>query len=87
MTNTQNHNLVNKKWKPIAIIFIILFTLETLFVGWGVILAIEEEEKNYECLYDICDDYPQAYYDDPICYCYDYDVLGQLIVVDEEYMG
>lgn len=30
------------------------------------------------CYYEICGDYPEAYYDSEICYCYDYDLMGEV---------
>jgi len=79
----------NKKtnhWKTIAIIFIILFTLETLTIIWGTILVQEEEEKTAECYYDICEDYPEAYFEDNFCYCYDYDQIGELVLAESNFM-
>ena len=34
-------------WKSLAIIFIVLFVVETLLLGWGVMLVNEEEEQTY----------------------------------------
>ena len=74
------------KWKVIAIIFIALFIIETAYVSWGVWLVKSEENKINECYYGICEEYPEAFYKEKICYCYDYDLLGELKVVKIEYM-
>lgn len=64
-------------WKVTAIIFIILFTLETAFLAWGTYLTIHEENIRNECYYDFCSGYEDAMYNtlvrDNICYCYDED--------------
>jgi len=82
MTEQKQKN----RWKTIAIIFIILFLLETSFWVWAFWYDAKETALTNECYYDICEDYPDAWYDDKICSCYDYDVIGELIVVKQEYM-
>lgn len=67
-------------WKTLAIIFGILFILETCFIIFSVKISIDEENKTHECYYDVCEEYPDAWYDDGICYCYDYDSEGNLEV-------
>ena len=73
-------------WKTTAIIFMILFLLETSFFIWAVWYAGAEEEKDNICAYDICEEYPQATRDGNICYCQDYDLLGNSQVVKTELM-
>ncbi len=73
-------------WKILAIIFMVLFIVETLFLVWALALAYAEEEKTYECYYDICNGSADALYDTGVCYCYDYDNLGGLVVSKTEYM-
>jgi len=73
-------------WKITAIIFIALFLLETLSLVFLWNLTSKEIENQNICLYDICSDYPDGYYDLDICYCYDYSLLGELEVVKTEYM-
>lgn len=73
-------------WKVLAILFIILFVLETSFVGYAVHIYNVETENTNICYYDICGEYPDALYQEGVCSCYDYDVLGSLIIVDQEYM-
>ncbi len=74
-------------WKAIAIIFIILFTLLIVFGIWAVAYANHDLKQQNICFYDICSGYPDAYYFDQICECYDYDVIGNLIISKSEYMG
>lgn len=76
----------NNKWRTIAIIFIILFILETALIVWSINIAYSEEDNWNECLYNICGEYPDAYYQENVCECYDYDVLGNLMVAKTEYM-
>jgi len=61
------------EWKTIAIIFIILFTLETLFFCFSLKVGLDLEEKEKECAYDICQDQSAYLFDDytNICYCFD----------------
>ena len=70
-------------WKVIAIIFILIATIETLTIGWAVSVYNEEQANMKVCYYDnqFCADYPDALYEKGICYCYDYDVLGDLRIV------
>lgn len=59
-------------WKITAIIFIILFILQTiLFVGI-IYLGYKEISKESECSVNICKDYDAYIYDSTyqICYCY-----------------
>jgi len=51
-----------------------------------MVLVANEEAKMEECYYDICNGYSEAWVDGNICYCYDYDVMGNLNIVDEKYM-
>ena len=74
-------------WKIIAVIFIVLFIVETSFVAWSIITVEIEEKKNKECLYDICSEYPEAIYQDGVCYCYTYDMYGELLLDKTKLMG
>lgn len=71
-------------WKTIAIIFMTLFIVETLLIIWGYYLIINEENMTKECYYDICSEYPEAFIQDDICTCYDYDVMGDFVPVKTE---
>ena len=61
-------------WKAMAIVFIILFTLGTLFIIWAWDYGTNLVEKENECVYNICnsEDYDAYIFDDieSICYCY-----------------
>lgn len=74
-------------WKVLAIIFFSLFMIETIFWLWMVKITINEENKILDCYYEICGDYPDASYENKICTCYDYDVIGDLIPSKYEVMG
>lgn len=73
-------------WKILAIVFIILFALETLYIGWSVSYVMKEERLTNDCFYNICADYPDAYYLEGVCTCYDYDMLGNLVPATTKYM-
>ncbi len=79
---------MKNRWKLTAIIFICLFVVENLFVAWGYYSLIQDTNQEKECLFEICEDYPQAELDfnTDICYCYEYSVLDELIVAKEEWM-
>lgn len=61
-------------WKITAIIFIILFILETLcfFLLWKA--GTEMIERENDCVFNVCggEDFDEYYYDDleRFCYCY-----------------
>lgn len=73
-------------WKITAIVFIALFLLTVLYLIWGMSLYYQIEENTKICYYEFCKNYANALYDDGICYCYDYDILGELVVVDTKIM-
>ena len=73
-------------WKAIAIIFIILFIASWIFISWGIYLVNKDTERTNVCYYEICENYPQAFYDADLCICYDYDLFGNLQVVKQKYM-
>lgn len=64
-------------WKVTAIIFIILFVLETVFIVWVMNLGMNEVNKEYNCAEVICKDYPVFYYDSRTgrCDCYEGDKI------------
>jgi len=74
-------------WKTLAIILIFIIIIETLAFAYIIYLGTKEINNEYECLYTICGEYPQAFYDDLVCSCYDYDIMGNLQVIKTEYMG
>ena len=73
-------------WKTIAIIFITLFVIETSFFVWSYTLVLKEEKQTMECYYEICEDYPEAWLEEGLCTCGDYDNLGYLQAVEWEVM-
>ena len=73
-------------WKTLAIIFMILFIIETLFVGLGVYLVNEEERQTNLCYYEVCDEYPEALFDEGICTCYEYDLMGEFVPAKNKIM-
>ena len=74
------------KWKTVAIIFIVLFSLETLFLVWAYYTALQEQVKTEKCYYNICAEYPEAQLDGNVCFCYDYDLVGNLGVAKTKIM-
>lgn len=74
-----------KHWKTLAIIFMVLFLLENLFFGWSLYLVNQEEKNINDCYYNTCNEYPEATFEENVCTCYDYDLMGSLIVAKTEY--
>jgi len=70
-------------WKIIAIIFIILFILETMFLIWAFNLGEQAEVNESKCVYSICDGFKSYQYDQysNMCYCF---VNGE--VIKEKYV-
>lgn len=73
-------------WKTIAVIFIILFLVETSFIAYGIVLNNQEVRQLKECYYDICSEYPNAELSEGVCFCYDYGVLGDWVLAKSEVM-
>lgn len=65
-------------WKVMAIIELVLLILFISLGIYGVYQDNKEIEKTNICYYEVCADSPQAYYEEGICTCYDYDNLGQI---------
>ncbi len=70
-------------WKTLAIIFIFLFILENLYIGYGFHLLAQEAENTNICYYDICEEYEQAIYEDNVCSCYSVDTITQEYVFEK----
>jgi len=78
-----------KFWKTLAIILLVIFILENSLMAYGYFLTEDIEKETNICYYDVCEGYPEAYYSysDKICDCYDYDLIGNEVLVKTEYMG
>ena len=81
-----------KGWKILAIIFMILFILETLYFVWAVSSVIEDGKQEDECFVNVCAFNAQTgeskiadtYYFDTlsdICYCYKSDEIVKNVVI------
>lgn len=75
-------------WKITAIIFMVLFVLETVIVGWMIKGGTEMEGLETECAVNVCGNIKQStsYYFDwysEICYCINQDSE----TIREKYMG
>ena len=77
MEQNKYYNL----WKTLAIVFIILFTLETLYICWAVSYSNDLIEKQEKCYYELCEEYPEALVEGNVCYCYDYNADGDYEIV------
>ena len=77
-----------KKWKIIAIVFICLFVVENSILIYDYISSVRKDNLKMTCFYEICEGYADAWLDEKtnLCYCYDYDNLGQLVVSKEKWM-
>jgi len=71
-------------WKVTAVIFIILFIIESLAVLWVWNLGTDLIEKENTCIVNVCTDADTYYYDqlENICYCYQNNELTKT-----EYLG
>lgn len=78
----------NSTWKTLAIVFIILFTIETLYLIFSFTIYFNEEDKMNQCFYEICEDNVEAYYEYGVCTCYDWNEnLGKYEINKTEYLG
>ena len=63
-----------KAWKVTAIIFILLFLIETALVVWIFSVGINEINQETECQINVCNkpEYTAYEFDtvDNMCYCY-----------------
>ena len=72
-------------WKVTAIIFIILFVLETILFIFIISVGTGIVAKESECAINICEKYEKYYYDytENICYCFENDEIAfQKYMVD-----
>lgn len=65
-------NRVRRYWKVLAIIFIILFLLETSLFVMLAVSGLKETERNNDCYINVCGDYDAYTYDyaTQVCSCY-----------------
>lgn len=73
-------------WKTIAIISMSLFVILLFLNIWAVNYTLQEDEKYNECLYNVCSDYSDGYYEDGVCSCFSYDNNNELIMGIERYI-
>ena len=74
-------------WKIAFWIVLTILILENIFILWGYSMVLSEEKQTLECYYEVCQDYPDAQLtSEGVCHCYDYDVLGNPIIVKSEVM-
>lgn len=74
-----------KRWKILAIIFIILFILETWAFVSLIIIGNDVIDKENNCAYNVCglgnneSTYDAYYYDSvaSMCYCYQNNILSK----------
>ncbi len=82
-------------WKILAIILLVIVILENAFLAWGYSLVLEEdrlyaeqEQKMNVCYYETCSDYPEAWFENNVCSCYQVNTEGtDYEVAKETYMG
>lgn len=61
-------------------IVLVLLLLETSLFIWGYTTTVKQENRTLECYYNVCAKYPEAELVGKVCYCEDYDLLGNLVV-------
>ena len=71
-------------WKTLALVSWSVLIAGVIFIFVAISIGEKEIEKEQICLYEMGDNYDYSYYQDGICYLYDYDMLGNLNLVDEE---
>lgn len=75
MAGKQIYHHKSDGWKITAIIFIVLFVLETIIFVWILSWGLQIVAKENECSVNVCsgEEIVSYYYDESqsICYCYD----------------
>ena len=68
-------------WKITAIIFIILFVLETISVAWMITIGLQQNDKEKECSISVCGNggYVSYIYEADVCHCYNSDGKQMLV--------
>ena len=72
------------KWKFIAMLFIILFVIENLILLFAFQSINREQQNANLCEYRICEGYFDYEFSDGVCYCYEYNNVGELGIYKEE---
>lgn len=67
-------------WKTFAIILMIVLALWLALGLWANYEDNKEYDRLIECYYDVCGEYADAEYENKVCFCYDYDVIGNLVI-------
>jgi len=67
-----NDKFSENKWKTIAIIFIVLFCLETFVLVWAATTGMSDLAREEECVMNVCgENHAYQYYPSTkFCYCY-----------------
>jgi len=60
-------------WKVAAIIFMVLFILESASIVWLFKIGIDMDKDEMDCAMNICEDYSAYNFDiySNMCYCYE----------------
>ena len=74
---------MKNSWKTIAIIFIVLFIVETIIFFGLLYVGTATINKENQCAINVCADYDAYIFDyDDMCYCY-----RNNEIVYQEYLG
>ena len=75
-------------WKTCAIVLLIVCILETALIVYTIVSAVSDNYKLNECYFNFCSGYPDAWYQDDVCTCYEYNYSqDELVVAKERFMG
>jgi regulatory protein YycI of two-component signal transduction system YycFG len=71
---SKEKNGVNKSWKILAIIFILLFLLENIYLAIGMSMVSKDNKNEAKCSNEICYNLKSDSYiydkNTQMCYCY-----------------
>lgn len=89
LDKTKMKKQVKPIWKTIAIILMAILIILFVIVIWSNASYNKEMKETNICYFDVCEQYPDAEYDyyEKVCYCYDYDMMGDLVLSKTKYMG
>jgi hypothetical protein len=76
-------------WKVLAIILLVVVILENSLIAYGYFSNKQIEKETNVCYYDLCEDYPNAYYnyESKLCDCYENDLMGNEVIAKQIYTG